>query len=210
MEWMDMLVAVVGLVVGWFLNEISKRFQLSRERQGHIGRALSNLLELHHRIRAVEHTIHHLSQQFELSDDAEHVLRPLLQQVIPQSDECVARYEDAIEQLSESDPLSAFELRTTGRIPHMLATLSSILPLHGASASDMALMEKQLKEMLIPSLVAAIRELARLHGYSTKKRIEAYLDAPLQMPAEAQAFLQNIKLEEQKKLAAQAAVVKPT
>lgn len=195
--------SLLGILAGWLLNEMSKRFQISRERKGHIGRALSNLLELHHQIRAVENTIQHLMLHFGLPDDAEHYLRPLLQQMIPQDDECVAQFSNAIEQLSESDPLTAFVLRNKGQIPHILATLRSMVTVHGVSDKEMEFIQKQLREILIPTLETAIRELAQLHGASTKRKANAYLDAPFQILEEAKTMLQNIEAESQKQLSKQ-------
>lgn len=201
MDWSGAIL----LVAGWFLNEMAKKFQMNRERRGHIGRALSNLLELHHQIRSVENTIQYLVQHFDLPVDTEHVLRPVLQQVVPQGDECIARYADAIEQLSESDPITAFDLRTKGQITRLLTLVQSMATLQGVSNMEMSFMEKQLREVLMPSLVTAIRELAQLHGSSSKRKVNAYLDAPFQMPEEAQAMLHNIKAESQKRAVEQGA-----
>lgn len=46
MESLSVLVPFASLIVGWYLNEISKEYQMSRVRRAHIGRALLTLLEL--------------------------------------------------------------------------------------------------------------------------------------------------------------------
>jgi hypothetical protein len=113
--------------------------------------------------------------------------------VIPQGDEYVGRYEEAIEQLSESDPLNAFDLRTKAQIPRFVTTLKSMAVLQGTTDVDMALMEKYLKGMLVPQLEIAIKELAKLHGKSTLRQVNGMLSKPIEMPSELNEFLQDVQ-----------------
>ena len=201
MESLSVLVPIASLIAGWFLNEMSKKYQMSRERRAHIGRALSNLLELHHQIRSVENSIHLLMHHFTLPKDQEPALRAILSQLMPQGDECVERYEEAIEQLSESDPLVAFDLRTKAQIPRFIASLRTMDALHGTSDVDMVLIEKKLKGMLIPALELAIKELASLHGRSTLRQVNRMLGSPFEMPIELNEFLQKAQAAQQQQLA---------
>jgi len=184
----NIISAVVGAFVVWMFNEIAKKFQMSRERRAYVGRALSNLLELRHRIRAMEDAIQLLMSHFDLSKDQEPAMRVILEQVIPQSDEYLGRYEEAIELLSESDPLVAFDLRTKAQIPRLLATLRTMGAHQGTTEVDMIFFEKQFKRMIIPHLEAAIMILAKLHGRSTLRQVNRMLNAPIEMPDE---FLQK-------------------
>ena len=172
MEW---LFPLGSLVVGWLLNEMAKKFQMSRERQAHIGRALSNLLELRHQILAVENAIELSSKQLSLPDDSKSLLRILMEQILPQEDEFVAQYEEAIEQLSESDPVTAFDLRTRGQTSRFIKTIRTLGTAQGASTTEIAMVEKLLKEALLPALEKGVMELAKLHGKQTKKRVEKIL-----------------------------------
>jgi len=180
----NLISAVVGAFVVWMFNEIAKKFQMNRERRAHVGRALSNLLELHHRIRAMEDSTHLIMSHFALSKDQEPAMRVTLEQVIPQSEEYLGRYEDAIELLSESEPLIAFDLRTKAQIPRLLTTLRTMGANQGATEVDMVFFEKQFKRMIIPHLEAAIMILAKLHGKSTLRQVNSMLNAPIEMPDE--------------------------
>jgi hypothetical protein len=201
MEWMSVLVPVASLIAGWFLNEMSKKSQMSRERRALIGRALSNLLELHHQIRAVENTLQLLMSRFGLTAEDQATMRQLLQRIIPQSDKYVVGYEDAIGQLSESNPVTAFRLSSNAQIPRFLDSMRTIPALDGMADTDMALFEKQLKEILVPHLGQAIKELAKLHGRSTLRQVNKMLDAPAEIPEELNQFLQKLQEENQKQLA---------
>ena len=201
MEWLSVLVPVVSLIAGWFLNEMSKKSQMSRERRALIGRALSNLLELHHRIRAVENTLQLLMSRFELTTEAEVIVRQFIQRIIPQNDKYVAGYEDAIGQLSESDPVTAFLLSTNAQIPGFLTLIRTVSSIEGMPDADLAFFEKQLKEILVPHLKQAIKELAKLHGKSTRRQVNKLLDSPVEIPEELNQFLQKLQAEHQKQLA---------
>lgn len=130
MSWINVLVPVTSLIAGWFFSEMSKKSQISRERRSLVGRALSNLLELHHQIRAVETVLQLLTSRFNLTTEAEAAVRQIIQQIIPENDEYVARYEEAVAQLSESDPITAFRLSTNAQIHKYLDLLLSCVRFH--------------------------------------------------------------------------------
>jgi len=201
MESLSVLVPFASLIAGWFLNEIAKKFQMSRERRAHVGRALTNLLELYHQIRAVENTLQLLTSRFELTKTDEAIVRQLIQRIIPQGDKYVAGYEDAIDQLSESNPVAAFLLSSNAQIPRFLDLMRATPALDGMPDTDMALFEKQLKEILMPHLKQVIKNLAKMHGKSTRRQVNQMLDVPAEIPDELNQFLQKLQEENQKQLA---------
>jgi hypothetical protein len=197
MDWMNVLVPIVSLIAGWFLNEMSKKFQLGRERKALIGRALSNLLELHHQIRAVETSFQFLVSRFALPAEAKASVRQLLQQIIPQSDAYVTRYEEAVSQLSESDPITAFRLSTSAQIPRFLTLMQTMVSAEGTPDENALLAEKQMREIFVPLLELAIMELARLHGRSTYKQVKHRLATPTEFPEEFNQLSQIIQKAQQ-------------
>ncbi|MBI5436515.1 MAG: hypothetical protein HY937_05370 [Nitrosomonadales bacterium] len=203
MSWEGFAFSLVGILAGWLLNEMSKRFQLSRERRAIIGRALSNLLALHHRVRVIEGCTDHLVKQLSLPESGRRAYKSSFEYVLPQGDEFVTRYGEAIDQLSETDPVTAFELRERAKISRLLSAIPAMATLQGASAEEILLVERQLKGMLIPALEKAIKELARLHDGATKRRVNDILKSPLTIPSGMEDLLQNAQAEHQKHLAGQ-------
>ncbi|HCI52211.1 MAG TPA: hypothetical protein DE312_02575 [Gallionella sp.] len=197
MSWINMLVPVVSLIAGWFLSEMSKKSQISRERRALVGRALSNLLELHHQIRAVETVLQLLTSRFNLTTEAEAVVRQIIQQIIPENDEYVARYEEAVAQLSESDPITAFRLSTNAQIPRFITKLRTLSSLNGIQNDEMSFFEKQLKDLFVPHIENAIKELARLHGRATSRQVHAMLDSPREIPDEINVLIQKMQGDHQ-------------
>jgi hypothetical protein len=197
MEWMGVLVPIASLIAGWFLNEMSKKFQSSRERKALIGRALSNLLELHHQIRTVETSFQFLVNRFALPAEAEADVRQLLQQIIQQSDPYVARYEEAVSQLSENDPITAFRLNTSAQIPRFLTLMRTMVSVDGAPDENTLLAEKHLRGIFVPLLERAIMELAQLHGRSTHKQVQQKLAAPTEFPEELNLLFQKLQKAQQ-------------
>lgn len=184
---MELSSSAILLVAGWLFNEITKKFQMSRERRAIVGRALSNLLALHHRVRVIEETTAHLVKQLSLPESGRRAYKASFEYTLPPGDEFVTQYEEAIDQLSETDPVTAFELREKGKIPRLL----NVFPLlEGVSAEEIGLLEKQLKETLIPALEETIKKLARLHGRATKQRVNDILNSQLDF-SKMDSFLQN-------------------
>lgn len=191
MAWEGFAFSLVGILAGWLLNEMSKRFQLSRERCAIIGRALSSLLALHHRVRVIESNTEYLTQQLALPEAGRKAFKLSFEYVLPQGDEFVKRYEEAIDQLAEIDPVTAFELRSKAVIPRLLSGISTMETMKGISAEEVATIEKMMKATLLPALEKAIIKLARSHGRITKWRVEVLLNSTLAVPPEFHQYLQN-------------------
>lgn len=145
----------------------------------------------------------YFTKQLSLQNEDKRFIKSTMEFILPPGDDFVARYEDAINQLSEFDPVSAFELRRSAVIPRLLSGISAMEKLDGISAEEMAEMESMLKVTLMPVLEKAIKELARLHGRITKWRVEVLLNSTLAMPPEFQQYLQNVQAAKSKQLSGQ-------
>lgn len=200
MSWENIVIPLASIVFGWLLNEMSKRFQLSRERRAIIGRALSNLLALHHRVRVIEECTEYLVKQLSLPESGRRAYKSSFEYVLPQEDDFVTRYEEAIDQLAETDPVTAFELRRKAVIPRLFGCISAMERLEGVSVEEVAEMEKMLKVSLMPALEKGIKELARLHGHITKWRVYNLLHSTLAVTPEMQQYLQNVQAGKHKPL----------
>lgn len=190
----NLISAFVGAFTVWMFNEISKKRQTDRDRRALIGRALACLLALHHRVRVIEDYTEYLVKQLSLPEAGRRVYKSSLEYVLPQGEEFVTRYEEAIDQLAETDPVTAFELREKAKISRLLAGIPSVASLEGASAEQIVVAEQQLKVMLVPALEKAIKELARLHGGATQRRAATILKSKLAIPPEFEALIQDARL----------------
>src|SRR5450759_594733 len=187
----NLISAVVGAFVVWMFNEISKKRQADRARRALIGRALSCLLALYRRVRVIEDCTEYLVKQLSLPESGRQAYKSSFEYVLPQGDEFVTRYEEAIDQLSETDPVTAFELRERAKISRLLSGIPTMTKLQGGSAEEILVVERQLKGMLIPALEKAIKELAHLHGGATKRRVNDMLKSPLAISPEMKEYVQN-------------------
>lgn len=187
----NLISAVVGAFAVWLFSEVSKKRQADRDRRALIGRALSCLLSLYHRVRVIEDYTEHLTQQLSLPESGRRAYRASLEYVLPQEDKFVSRYEEAIDQLSEIDPVTAFELRDRAKISRLLSGIPSMTTFQSISVEEKLLVEGQLKEVLIPALEKAVKELARLYGGVTLRRVNDILNSQLKIPSDLDNFLQK-------------------
>ena len=187
----NLISAVVGAFAVWLFSEVSKKRQADRDRRALTGRALSCLLSLYHRVRVIEDYTEYLTRQLSLPETGRRAYKASLEYVLPQGDEFVTRYEEAIDQLSEIDPVTAFELRDRAKISQLLSGIPAIATLQNISVEEKLLVEVQLKGMLIPALEKAVKELARLYGGVTQRRVNDILNSTLTIPSDLDGFLQS-------------------
>ncbi len=63
------LLAVGSIVLGWLLNELSHRRRTSAARREILGRALAELLEIHHYIRAIDTVVAEVQKRLPLTKE---------------------------------------------------------------------------------------------------------------------------------------------
>jgi hypothetical protein len=134
-----------------------------------------------------------MSDEFCIPDQALPAFRTAFDQLMPQDQTLVKRYEFAIDQLSENDPITAFEFRARGSISDFFTNLRQFILSQGPAPPELELVERQLRELIIPKLNDAVVALARLHGRSTKRRVEAIVKRETEVPPELQNLIETLQ-----------------
>ena len=107
--------AAVGL--GWALHELSDVFKLRREDRRAAGKALAELLEVRHAIRAVPLVMGQIRERIPIPPEAEGAVRAVFASLVAKVMEGVPeRYSRAIDSLSGRLPLLAFQLRAKDQL----------------------------------------------------------------------------------------------
>jgi hypothetical protein len=187
------LISLATLALGWFLNWLARQFQLRRDRRAVIGRALSNLLELRHRIMAVETALGAARKYLTVPDVHVPILRSMFEQLFPEDEQLVARYEGAIDQLSETDPVTAFEFRSKSFLSEFFTRWRRMAISQGPPPPELEVIERQLRQFMIPKLNESVIALARLHGRSTRRKVEAIVTKPFEFPSDLQRVLDDLR-----------------
>jgi len=180
-DWLPL----VGVLVGWFLNQCAQWFIFRRDERKAIGQALADLLLIRHRILALCKSVESLIQKFNLPTDAQIPLSLALAKLLPPDDEMAKRYRDAVTLVSAINPVLGFRLRSQDVIEPLLDRLRAIaLQDRSQSVAIFAKLETYLLSQLSPVLEDLIRELARAHGWGTLWRTNRKLKQELIIPEE--------------------------
>jgi hypothetical protein len=97
-------IGLLGVVLGWLLNEASRWIWARRAERKSVAQALAALLEIRHRVRATPLAIKMLSGRPNLPTDAEAQLNLILSQWFPTDRGRLQRYSDAVAHVAAQNP----------------------------------------------------------------------------------------------------------
>ena len=178
-DWLPL----VGVLVGWFLNQCAQWFVFRRDERKAIGQALADLLLIRHRVLALCKGVESLIKKFNLPPDAQVPISLALAKLLPPDDDMAKRYRDAVTLVSAINPVLGFRLRSQDVIEPLLDRLRAIaLQDSSQSVAIFAKLESYLLSQLSPVLEDLIRELARAHGWRTLWKTNRKLKQELTIP----------------------------
>lgn len=184
---------LLGLIVGFGLNEVSYFLRIRREDQRTISKTLAELLDVRHLLRFQPLAVETLKKALPVGIAAhdEVMLRNALSMFIPSTEGMQKRYEDAVSAVSAFLPLLAYDLRSKDVAGPLLGRLRSTLPIEPATAPLWLKMEDEVVKMALPKLEELILELAKLHSRKTAKEVATLLKKPTEAPTEFEQFLRQ-------------------
>ena len=183
------LPVAAAVALGWFLNEFTHLRRARSAFRAASGRALAELLEIHHYMRAVEVIFSEIKSRLPIPPKV--VLQSMvwLGQLLPPDRSLPARYSAAVTELAASHPLLSFRLRSKEQIPAFLASLRA-LALGEQEDSDVATtVERIVTSSAFSALEESIREIAWSHGIRTWWSIRAWLRKKMELPGDYRRLL---------------------
>jgi len=193
---METLTAVAAVVIGWFLNEATFWLRSRGQRLESIGRLLSELLEIRHRIVTFELLTNELRRRVVLTAPQTALFKSVLDKLFPPDPKLPERYEAAIEALAGLQPLLAFEFRSKEQLPRLLATLRatqvSVAETPNAGLNLFVEAETFLYGEGVKTIENAIRVLAIRHGIVTAVRISRLLARKPEFPSSATEYIDRV------------------
>jgi hypothetical protein len=183
-RWKDWL-PLAGVAVGWGLNQCGQWFVFRRDERKPIGRALTDLLEVRHRLLAIPRAVELMAAKLKLPADAHAPLKMALGALFPSNEGLAKRYEESVSLVSGMNPILGFRLRSQDVVGPLLQRLRTMALQDSPQTVTMfSRMEDHLVRQLSPHLELLIRELAREHGWWTWWKIKKRLKQPLEIPEE--------------------------
>jgi len=188
---------VLTLIAGWFLNELSCFFRLRREERKPFAIAMTDLLDIRHRLRAVSTTVGEIKKRFPMSPDNELVVRRFCQDFIAQTETLQRRYNEAVTLIATVDPILAFRLRSKDEFPSLLQQLRPFLDTDVQTRPFVAQIEAKLSCAFLEYLEESIVQVAKAHSMRTWWRIRKYLRKHQEMPKAFDEFVSLVQEDSQ-------------
>lgn len=182
MDILQVLAPLLGVLLGGMIAGAGSVYRLRRERRGHAGRALADLLEVRHHVSAVEACLKEAQARSALPTEASLLVRRLVQVVSPVDARVHERYGAAVSLLASTDPLLAFELRSKDELSVVLAQVQGTVESAGIPADAAVEILDSLTETTLPVLDAALLKLARMHSRQSHVRVQAHLKSSVSVP----------------------------
>jgi hypothetical protein len=190
----SVLETLASVAAGWGLSELSQYLRRRSLRLTAIGKALAELLEIRHHLRAVEMVFAELRRRFP-QVSAGDLLAGMnwIEQLLPPDPGLPRRYEEAVTELAGSEPLLAFQLRSKEQLPPVLVRLRA-LQLVDPNAVDLVFQTDEfLRSQGLVAIDDAIRDLAWHHGVLTWCSIRRLLSKKLELPTEFDKFVTRVQ-----------------
>jgi len=185
-DWLPL----AGVAVGWGLNQCGQWFVFRRDERKAIGRALTDLLEVRHRLLAIPKTVTLMAAKLNLPADAHAPLKMALGALFPQDEGLAKRYEESVSLVSGMNPILGFRLRSQDMGGALLQRLRTMASQDSPQTVTMfSKMEDHLVDHLLPHLEVLILELAWKHSWRTWWKTKTRLKETLEMP---EGFLDGV------------------
>lgn len=200
-------VAIVAVIVGWSLNELSFHLRVRLEDRRSIGRALSELMEIRHELIALPKIMEVVRTKIPIPSEAGPQIRQALESLLPYSEGLEKRYDAAVTSVSGAFPMLAFELRSKDALRPFLARMRVLLQSDAEAQLFWSKMEDRIVRHLTPALDRLILRLARRRGLRTWWDARSRLRGVFDMPNDFDDFFSEIAAKMQEAAQAEAAKV---
>lgn len=171
MDALQTITPLLGVIVGGMLAGVGSMLRGRRERKRTIATALSDLLEVRHRILAFDFAIREIAALTKIQPEIIPAFRNQLEELMPIDSDLDSRYNDAVTVLAGADPVLAFRLRSKNLLPGMLKTLRTIAVGNREGLAEFERFEATFKSAAIPKLNLAVVELAKAHSFHTASQV---------------------------------------
>lgn len=194
-EVLKTLGPLLGVVLGSLLTGIRSYFKERAEHKRVLASALTDLLEVRHRLVSTDLAIKELRSKFGAPAEVVPHIRNLQDALLPGATQLDDRYDSAVTLLSGIDPVLSFTLRSKNSLPRVLGMLRQTATTGGTNLAQFEKMESTLRSAAIPSLNDAILELAWAHSIRTWIAVRRLLSDSATLPPEAIQFFEALQSE---------------
>lgn len=188
------IIPVLALLLGWFLNEVTRHFGIRREKQKAVSQAIADLLEIRHGFVSIRMIVEEIAKRFQLSPEKQPEIKEFFKSIFPHpTANFNERYDSTVTLIASSDPILGFRLRSKNLIGEYLSNLSALVDNDAESQALFSEYEAKLQNILIPDIEENILDLAKQHSLVTWFRVRHLLNRKQGMPKELDKLLREME-----------------
>src|SRR5579862_7311549 len=154
------LLPLAGVLIGWFLTQITQALGGRKDRKRALGRVLEGLLDVRHRLRSIPFAVSEMARRFPIGPRDQLTMSVVLAGLFPA--ETLKSFQEAVTAVSAEDPILGHRLRSQNLAPSLIERLRRLAFSDPNSTDAWPAMEKELISHLIPHLDNLILEVAKL------------------------------------------------
>lgn len=166
---------LLGVVVGAVMTGFGQLYKAKQERKRVIALALSDLLEVRHRVVTLNAALKYLQGQVAVPSISMPHLRNILDHLVPLDTKLDDRFDEAVTLLAGMDPVFAFNLRSKNLLPQFINKLRLMATATDENLAGHEAMESKLIEMLTPALDEAVLRVAKYHSRKSLRDVKSVL-----------------------------------
>ena len=127
---MEIFISIGALLIGWFLNEISQYFRRKKEDKKGLARAITELLDIRHQMLARYIIAPKIGEKLGLPENVskvfgEQIVKIFLSEFL-NTEEISRRYNEAVNTISNVDPILGFRLRSKELIQNLIVKVETV------------------------------------------------------------------------------------
>ena len=168
---MQYILPIATLIAGWMLGEASQVIRKHNEKVQSLNCALSDLLEIRHRLRGNQYIFSWLSKNLNLPPEVISILRTQLPETLKIDSELKVRFNKSLDILAAYDPFLSFYLRSKDAVSEIDEHFGEQVKARPNLGKFTEEMRSHIEEGLLPHIDEAILKTAE--QVSFVKRIEA-------------------------------------
>lgn len=194
-DFLQPVFPLLGVVVGAVMTGSGQLYKARQERKRVIALALSDLLEVRHRVVTLNALLKYIQTQGKVPVATMPHLRNLFDQLFPLDSKLDARFDEAVTLLAGMDPVFAFDLRSKNLLPHLM---NKMRVLAASTSQDMAGhegAESTMIDFVTPTLDKAVLSVAKQHSLRVHRQVKSIFAAKDNINEKMSALLVSFGIE---------------
>lgn len=177
----NIIIPIVSVILGWILNEVSQRFKRNRNQKQAIAKAISELLEIRDDILVMPKFFERYRKKLGLPVEQWLKVRASIYEFLPKNKNMKTKYDEAIDIISEYDPILGYKLRSKDKIGYYLERMENISDSDLSSQIFINNYKKYIINKVKPVLDKTIIELSKKHSIKTRFKIKRQLEKSIDL-----------------------------